>query len=187
MVDVLLWIWFFLVKKINGIGFKVLEKLIWFGINSIGELVVVFFEFFWCYFGVLIGNWLYWVVYGLDDWLVVIELELKLISWESIFECDLYVWYDKVVLIEIFIVLCQWFVVDLQCKGYVSWMIGIKLCYVDFYVVICDVMLVNGVSDGWVICQVVGECLWCVFLEQKICLFGVWVSGLVLLQNFGGV
>ena len=185
MKDIPTRIWPLPARKINGIGPKATERLIRFGIKSIGELAATPIEFLVKNFGSSTGAWLHRVANGLDDRPVITESEPKSISRETTFERDLHAKHDKTALSEMFTGLCMRVADDLKRKGYATRTVGIKLRYADFHAVTRDLTLNLATCDGGQIRKAAGECLKRVPLEQKIRLLGVRASGLIPIANAG--
>ncbi len=185
MKDIPTRIWPLPARKINGIGPKATERLIRFGIKSIGELAATPIEFLIKNFGSSTGAWLHRVANGLDDRPVITESEPKSISRETTFERDLHAKHDKTALSEMFTGLCMRVADDLKRKGYATRTVGIKLRYADFHAVTRDLTLNLATCDGGQIRKAAGECLKRVPLEQKIRLLGVRASGLIPIANAG--
>lgn len=176
-------IWPLAAKKINGIGPKASERLIRYGIHTIGDLAAEPIESLISKFGRTSGIWLHRVAHGIDDRPVVTESEPKSISRETTFDRDLHAKQDREELSEIFTSLCMRVADDLKRKGYAGRTIGIKLRYSDFHVVTRDITLPSATSNGAEIRKAAGECLKRVPLTQRIRLLGVRAGGLVTLNS----
>ena len=176
-------IWPLAAKKINGIGPKASERLIRYGIHTIGDLAAEPIESLISKFGRTSGIWLHRVAHGIDDRPVVTESEPKSISRETTFDRDLHAKQDREELSEIFTSLCMRVADDLKRKGYAGRTIGIKLRYSDFHVVTRDITLPSATCNGAEIRKAAGECLKRVPLTQRIRLLGVRAGGLVTLNN----
>ena len=176
-------IWPLAAKKINGIGPKASERLIRYGIHTIGDLAAEPIESLISKFGRTSGIWLHRVAHGIDDRPVVTESEPKSISRETTFDRDLHAKQDREELSEIFTSLCMRVADDLKRKGYAGRTIGIKLRFSDFHVVTRDITLPSATCNGAEIRKAAGECLKRVPLAQRIRLLGVRAGGLVTLNS----
>lgn len=179
-------IWPLAAKKINGIGPKASERLIRYGIHTIGDLAAEPIESLISKFGRTSGIWLHRVAHGIDDRPVVTESEPKSISRETTFDRDLHAKQDREELSEIFTSLCMRVADDLKRKGYAGRTIGIKLRFSDFHVVTRDITLPSATCNGAEIRKAAGECLKRVPLTQRIRLLGVRAGGLVTLNSLEG-
>ena len=176
-------IWPLACRKINGIGPKADAKLQSLGIATIGELAQKDVHWLIDHFGQKTGAWLYHAAHGHDDSPVVLESEPVSVSRETTFERDLHAVRDKAELGVIFTQLCEQVAHDLQRKGYVGKMIGIKLRYDNFKSVTRDQTLAHYTADAQTIRQAAGQCLKRVPLQQKLRLLGVRVASLLAAKD----
>jgi DNA polymerase-4 len=172
-------IWPLACRKINGIGPKADEKLLGYGIRTIGELAARDPQWLVENFGKSTGAWLHAVAWGRDERPVVTESEPVSMSRETTFDRDLHAVRDRAELGAIFTRLCEQVAGDLQRKGYTGKTIGIKLRYDDFKSVTRDQTLDHHTADAKTIRNTAGQCLKRVPLHQRLRLLGVRVGSLV--------
>ncbi|MFC3109476.1 DNA polymerase IV, partial [Undibacterium arcticum] len=173
-------IWPLPVRKVNGIGPKMTEKLATLGITTIGELAKAELPILQAHFGRSSACWLNEISHGIDKRAVITSSEPRSISRETTFERDLHARHDRVTLSAIFTDLCARLAEDLKRKGYQSRTIGIKLRYEDFRTVTRDLTLPVSTDDADTIRRAARECLRRVPLDQKLRLLGVRAGTLSL-------
>jgi DNA polymerase IV len=178
MDDIPTRIWPLAAKKVNGIGPKAAEKLLSFGIATIGDIAQRDAGWLIENFGKSYGAWLHAAAHGHDERPVVTFSEPKSISRETTFDRDLHAVRDKALLGTVFTKLCEQLAGDLQRKGYVSKTIGIKLRYDNFKGVTRDLTLEAPVDDAQALRRAAGQCLKRVPLERRIRLLGVRAGAL---------
>jgi DNA polymerase-4 len=171
-------IWPLAVRKVNGIGPKAGAKLAALGIATVGELALRSRTELVSRFGVSYGEWLHAAAWGRDERPVVTESEPVSMSRETTFERDLHALRDKAMLTPIFTELCQRLAADLQRKGYVGRVVGIKLRFDDFKTQTRDLTLPRATADAQAIRRAAGLCLKRADLGRKLRLLGVRVAGL---------
>ncbi|AMO95543.1 impB/mucB/samB family protein [Collimonas fungivorans] len=181
--DVERMIWPLPCRKINGIGPKADEKLMSFGIRTIGELAMREHSWLLQHFGKSYGTWLFNAARGKDDRPVQTHSEPVSMSRETTFERDMHAVRDKEELGAIFTRLCEQVAADLQRKGYVGKTIGIKLRYDDFKIATRDHTVDSYTNDEIVIRRLAGQCLKRVPLERRLRLIGVRVGSLEKAAN----
>ncbi|MBY0473987.1 MAG: DNA polymerase IV [Nitrosomonas sp.] len=176
-------IWPLSVRKINGIGPKVSDKLASLGITTISELAQAELSFLQTHFGRSYSHWLHDASHGIDTRPVIMHAEPKSISRETTFEQDLHPIHDRPALSGTFTALCTRVAEDLQRKGYAGRTIGIKLRFEDFHTVTRDITLTTHTADPADIRRAAGECLQRVALKKKLRLLGVRVTTLSLSKS----
>jgi DNA polymerase-4 len=171
-------IWPLPARRINGIGPKSSAKLEALGIRTIGELAAADAQWLVEQFGSNYGAWLHQSAHGRDERPVVTFSEPKSISRETTFERDLHAREDRAALGAIFTRLCEQLAADLQRKGYLAKIIGVKLRYDDFRIVTRELTLQTHTADAQTIRQTAGRCLKKAMLEKRLRLLGVRAGGL---------
>jgi DNA polymerase-4 len=110
---------------------------------------------------------------------VITHHDPKSFSRETTFERDLHPRHDRDALGAIFTRLCEQVAADLDRKGFVGRMVGVKLRYDDFRTVTRDRSIDHHTADAKEIRRIAGECLKRVPLDQRLRLLGVRVGSVV--------
>jgi DNA polymerase-4 len=177
-------IWPLPARRINGIGPKAAGRLESLGIRSIGELAAASPLWLVEHFGRSYGQWLHDAAHGRDERPVITHHDPKSFSRETTFERDLHPRHDRDALGAIFTRLCEQVAADLDRKGFVGRMVGVKLRYDDFRTVTRDRSIDHHTADAKEIRRIAGECLKRVPLDQRLRLLGVRVGSVVRRDAF---
>jgi DNA polymerase IV len=171
-------IWPLPVKRINGVGPKATERLIAFGIETIGDLAAADPVKLVKHFGRSYGVWLNNAAHGRDDRPLVLESEAIVISRETTFDRNLHLATQMLAIHEILDDLTTRLAADLMRKGKIGQQIGIKVKFEDFKGVTRDLTLRAPTNDPATMIIAAQQCLARVSPTQRIRLIGVRMGAL---------